>query len=464
MKRIFFCTMILVLTVFRVTGADALEVRLVGDKLTVRAEKVPLQNVLRRLDNLGIRVRIDPDINPTISASFDEGNIERGLKTVLRGLNYALMWESVEGPFGPMPKLSEIQVFKPGEKNRMEAFKKKTVLSIVRDPKTGGLFVQDELLLRLKPGMSALALKRLLGNIGGTIVDSYPAIGIYKIRLPENTDIPSLVDEIHEHPGIGDVEPNYAYPIAAPYIDAESLESPSASIDAAKGKGVPIAILDSGLLPESGLENLVMASIDALNPSETISDPLGHGTQMALIASGVVSPDGVRMDSDQKTSIIPIRAFDENGFTSGFHIMSSIDFALKNGARVMSLSWGTETKSEFLEDALKYAGSKGLITIAAAGNEPTGEPFYPAAYNSVIGVGALGQDGKPWEKSNYGDFVMLYGPGFATLPIGHKGEPGTYAGTSISTAFVAHVIADYLSDNPDANLEDVLNGLRKKSR
>lgn len=127
----------------------------------------------------------------------------------------------------------------------------------------------------------------------------------------------------------------------------------------------------------------------------------------------------------------------------------------------MSLSWSSETKSEFLEDAMDYADSKGLIVVAAAGNEPTGKPVYPAAYSSVIAVGALDPDGNTWKNSNYGNFVNLYAPGYASLPVGYNGDPGMYAGTSISTAFVANQIATYLSQNPDASKQDVLKEIQK---
>jgi subtilisin family serine protease len=153
---------------------------------------------------------------------------------------------------------------------------------------------------------------------------------------------------------------------------------------------------------------------------------------------------------------------DDNGFTSNFTIMGSIDFALKHGARVMSLSWGSETRSDFLETALHDARSKGLIVVASAGNEPTGKPVYPAAFSSVIGVGALAPDGKSWANSNYGDFVTLYAPGFATLPVGYKGDPGAYAGTSISAAYVANLIADYLSAHTEATTQEVLEALRRR--
>ncbi len=308
--------------------------------------------------------------------------------------------------------------------------------------------------------MSLAEFKALLRQFGGTVVDSYPAVGLYKVRLPEGSDVPSLVEQITKHPKVAKAEPNYAYPIPTPYKQTTAdIPPPGSSHIASTGGTVPIAVLDTGLTPDSGLEDLILASLDALNPVDPISDSLGHGTQMALIAAGVVKPSGVRSESDTQNPIIPIRVMDENGFTSNFTIMSSIDFALKHGARVMSLSWGSETRSDFLETALNDARSRGLIVVASAGNEPTGKPVYPAAFPSVIGVGALAPDGKSWENSNYGDFVTLYAPGFATLPVGYKGDPGPYAGTSISAAYAANVIADYLAEHPQASTQEVLEAL-----
>ncbi len=460
MKKIFVYYTILAIILLCVKDVGALEVRITGDKLSLHADQVPLQSILQRFADLGINIRIDPQLNPKISASFEDQDIQKGMDSILKSLDHVLIWESIEGSPNPITKLAEIQVFKPGKKELMKPLGRRSRLSIARDPRDGSLFVNNELLLRLKPGMSLLEFERLLRQIGGTVVDSNAAMGIYKIRLPENSDVPTLVEQITKHPGVEKAEPNYAYPISMPYRDpVPPVSTSDFSVPPTPAGAVPIAILDTGLDPGLGLEGLVLTSLDALNPDESISDSLGHGTQMALIATGVVKPYGVSSDAETRNPIIPIRAFDDNGFTSNYDIMRSIDFALKNGARVMSLSWGSETRSDFLENDLDYASSKGLIIVASAGNEPTGKPVYPAAYRSVIGVGALGPDSKPWERSNYGDFVMLYAPGFASFPVGYKGDPGSYAGTSISAAFAANIIANYLSRNPEATMQEVFNAL-----
>ena len=157
-----------------------------------------------------------------------------------------------------------------------------------------------------------------------------------------------------------------------------------------------------------------------------------------------------------------IRIVGDSGFTSNYTLMRGIDYAIQEEARVISLSWGSETSSPMLETTIDYATDNGLILVAAAGNAPTGKPVYPAAYENVIGVGALTPDGKPWDQSNYGDFVAVYAPGLAEMPVGYQGDPGTYVGTSIATAYTAHQVAAILDQQPDADMATILLNLAMK--
>jgi hypothetical protein len=461
-KACVFLIFLLIFFLIPVTSS-ALVVTVNGDRITLSAEKTPLQEILLKLSDSGIRVQIDPQINPSVTASFENRDIQKAIESILKGLDHVLIWESGQGPSGPAPTLAEIQVFRPGQKDLMKPLRKGNTLSVARNPKDGSFYVKDEILIRLKPGADLSELLKLLQQTGGILVGAYPELGIYRVRLPPGSDVPGLAEEIGKRGGAGIAEPNYAYPVPAVprELDWGSLKD-SYGDAYPQTKGAPVAVIDSGLRPDAGLDNFVLASLDALNPDKSLSDTGGHGTQMALIASGVVKPMGVQEESVVKTPIIPIKAFDENGFTSNVLLMESIDFALKSGARVMSLSWGSETKSDFLSEALEAASAKGLIIVASAGNEPTGDPQYPAAYPQVIGVGALAPNGKAWERSNRGDFVDLYAPGFASLPVGYKGDPRIYAGTSISAAFTANLIAGILSKNPKATKQEILDALRKK--
>ncbi|MGB5986015.1 MAG: S8 family serine peptidase [Desulfobacterales bacterium] len=441
--------------------ATEFKVSFAENRLTLQAVDVPLRSILAQFTEADIEVRISPEINPRVTASFSDEPLAAGLNRILGPLNHALIWRQIESPLGPIQRLAEIQIFEAGRRQAMEPLPQPTHFELARDPFSGAAYVRREVLLGLKPGMDRARFRKILAEIGATVVDSHGATGIYRLRLDQDQDIPGLARALNDMPGVARAEPNWAHRLPPSANRLAQSEAPVSSIAPYAGENaVPIAVLDSGLATGADLQTLTLATLDALDPQAPISDTLGHGTQMALIASGAVTPmNAVPYDREDGPSIIAVRAFDDQGVTSNFVLMESMDFSIAQGARVMSLSWGTETPSQFLEATMNYGRSQGLIIVAAAGNEPTGRPYYPAAYPAVIGVGALNQDGEPWENSNYGDFVTLSAPGVAALPIGYQGKPGIYAGTSIATAYVANRIAGALADNPDKELTAILADL-----
>ena len=457
--------MIFAVQIFASSGTNAFVVSIAGDRLSIDANQIPLQDILTRLVEQGLTVRIDRSINPRITASFRDRELREGLSSIIKPLDHAFVWKTVKGPIKSFVRIEEIHVFLPGKMGLIRQLQSESGRVVVRNPEDGSLYLKDEILFRLRPGLTLSDFNRILRKVKGTVVEGNDLSGIYKIRLVENSDIPSLIKGMADYPGIADAEPNYAYPVSPDFRYIRKTGSGTAfSISSdipLKETSAPVAVIDTGLARGSGIEEYVIASLDVLNPEEPVSDSLGHGTQMALIAAGVVKPYGLKKNLDGRNSIIPIKAFDDGGYVSSFDMMSSLDFAIQKGARVLNLSWGSEIRSDFLEQDLNYAASRGLIIVASAGNEPTGIPVYPAAFRSVIGVGALGPDGNPWERSNFGDFVMVQAPGFASLPVGYKGDPGIYAGTSIASAFTSYLISDYLSENPNATTKEILNALEK---
>ena len=113
--------LVLAFSLFYVPATHALEVRITGEKLSIHADQVPLKNILERIVDLGIRVRLDPNLNPKISASFENMNIQEGLGSILRSLDYVLIWESAQGFSVPVARLTEIQIFRPGKKEFITA-------------------------------------------------------------------------------------------------------------------------------------------------------------------------------------------------------------------------------------------------------------------------------------------------------------------------------------------------------
>jgi len=452
--------------IFIIAGTSTLagvKVFITSGRLTIEASGVPLRDILTRINDQGVGIKIGPDINPLVTASFANESITAGLDRILGSLNHALIWDQVEGPLGPIPRLAEIQIFEAGARQAMAPLEHRPRFELARNSANGAAYVRNEILIGLGKEMDAAKFHLLLEKIGGTVLGSHGATGIYRIRMGGDQDIPDLADRLNALEGVDRAEPNWAYRLPTRQaLTAPAGDGTGPDAQLAGDNGIPIAVLDSGLQSTAQLDALTIASLDALAPGTPISDTLGHGTQMALVASGSVTPWNAESPTEgEGNPIIAVRAFDDSGVTSNFALMESVDFALAQGAKVMSLSWGTETPSQFLENTMNYGHSQGLIIVAAAGNKPTGKPYYPAAYPAIIGVGALDETGRPWEKSNYGDFVTLSASGIATLPVGHQGDPGVYTGTSIATAFVANLIAQALAADPDADIAAILAGIEQ---
>lgn len=452
-KKIWICIAMLGLLT---ANALAFELRIEGERIYLNAVQEPLRNILQGMVQQGIRVRLDPEVNQKVTAAFENRDIADVIGVIVKPYDHTLVWDKV--PQNPSSlKLTEIQVFRPGNKLLIQDLRPRA-FSLVKDQKKGAVFVKDEFLLRVKPGMD---LEKILRMIGGVVIEKNEALGIYKVRVPPDSDIPAIAAMINALPGGAQAQPDFAYPVQPLYHKDLLLPiSELARTFRADGK-VPVAVLDSGLMPGIGPDGFVIASLDAVVPSQPISDVVGHGTQMALIASGLVRPMGMEAGEGGQIPVVAVRAMDDNGYTTDFTILQGINFALEKGAKVMSLSWGSEQRSAFLELILENAASKGMIIVASAGNEPTGRPVYPAAYTSVIGVGAEYPNGKAWEQSNYGSFVEMQAPGFAILPIGYKGAPGIYGGTSISAAYIANRIADYWSRHPESSVQQIKDAVQK---
>ncbi|MFT5700020.1 MAG: thermitase [Desulforhopalus sp.] len=446
------------------TWATDLSVHLIGDKLTLESYDEPLIKILNKLSDQGVRVRIDPQINPRVTARFYNRPIGPAMKSLLKSLDYALIWQESTDSASRELQLREIRIFHRGQEEQIRNLTSNVNLKVVKNA-NGTYHVQDILLLQLTQSITEETFQALLDQLGATVIDAHLPLGIVKLRLPAGTDIHTVAATISNYTGIQRAEPDFAYPVngSRQIVGSESLNLSLTDNQSSVGNTV-VAVLDSGLKADYNNSPFVLGTYDAVSPNSEGGDALGHGTQMTLIAAGVVDPKGIASVENESNPVVSIRAIDDNGFTSNYTLLNGIDYAIEMGARVISLSWGSETPSALLESATDYAAANGLILVAAAGNEPTGSPVYPAAYEKVIGVGALTPTGEPWVQSNYGDFVTLQAPGMAELPVGFQGDPGLYVGTSIATAYTAHSIAAILDEMPEADLSIILQKLKSDNQ
>jgi len=434
-----------------------------ADVLSLHAKDTPLRDILTQFQEAGVKVAIDERISPLITVRFENREIGDGIKRLLADCDYALTWQTIDGPAGKMRRISEIFVYKPGNRRPIPLLPAPSPITIENRTSQTNIIIclKNEVLLRLRPGTTKEQLLALLRDTGTTVMDSIPTLGLYRLHFTPETTLADVLNSLAQNPLVARAEPNQIYRSLSPVKSADT-QTAGTLHTLQCGTGPAVAILDSGFTPSAALEKAVVATLDATAPGTPISDPVGHGTQMALIASGAITPEGNTFSLDtQSSSIIPIRTMDEKGITSGFTLMQSMIFALDQGARVINMSWGSETDSPFFNDAIAYAQQRGAVLVAAAGNEPTGRPLYPAAIPEVLAVAALSSDGSLWDQSNYGSFVELAAPGFANMPVGYKGPPGIYGGTSIAAAYTARVIAQYFAAHPKASASEAISSLNQ---
>ena len=444
-------------------AARGAEVQLRGERLVLRADTELLSDVLTEFARAGVRVQMDPGLaKAVLTADVREEDTEQALKRLLDPYGYALFWQTVSTPLGRFPRLCEIRVYEPGHPERLVDLaegKKSRRVSRGADGKAPP-HLDRELLIALKPGTTLGEFLALLSSIGGTPIEHLGSHGAWRIRLPAGADAMALAAKLKDDSRVRTAEPNYAVYLPLPAAGS-SLSSDLGPMVSSGADGVRVAVLDSGLALPEGWKIPLAGAYDAVQPGAALSDPAGHGTQMALVASGAVTPEGGRPPAGEGPAVLAVRAFDENGLSSSYDLMRAIDYAIDQNARVVSLSWGTETSSAFLADAVERALDAGVLVVAAAGNEPTGNPVYPAALSGVLAVAATDATGQRWAESNYGDFVDLAAPGYASFPVGYNGPAGRYAGTSAATAYTAQIAARWFALHPDATPADAAQALGK---
>jgi len=283
------------------------------------------------------------------------------------------------------------------------------------------------------------------------------------------------------------------------------------------GQGAVVAIIDTGVAFENNepfiqapdLNKTFVSPRNFLTDNNHPNDDNGHGTHVAGTIAQDTNNNVATTGIAYQASIMPLKVLDYTGSGSSDDLNEALYYAVNNGARVINMSLGFQetgslngsgqvcTEITGLNAALQYAYDHGVVVVAAAGNDGGNIVNCPAAYPTVIAVGATRYDGQRTFYSNGGTALDIVAPGGdpnvdqngdgygdGILQVTYCNDPDTmalywevlgwnlytefcsvfYAGTSMATPHVTGAVALILSEEPNATPDQVRTYLQSTAR
>jgi hypothetical protein len=255
------------------------------------------------------------------------------------------------------------------------------------------------------------------------------------------------------------------------YNSGQSSGAPGADIDVASawdtGTGsaeVVVAVIDTGVdythpdltanmwvnaaeIPQNGVDDDGNGFVDDIygydvyNDDPDPDDDHFHGTHCAGTI-GAKGSNGIGVAGVNWTvRLMAVKFLSASGSGDTAGAVSAIQYAINNGAHVMSNSWGGSGRSQALQDIILEAYNAGIVFVAAAGNNGSDSTVYPAAYEKVIAVSATDHNDVKAGFSSYGTFIDVAAPGVNIFSTKLDGTYGYASGTSMACPHVAGLAA-----------------------
>lgn len=347
------------------------------------------------------------------------------------------------------------------------------------DTASGPAYDAKSVVVKFKPKASTSARKAALAKVKAT-----PDVSVTADVVTVTGDVPAadLLKKVKADPAVELASLNYTRRTSATpndwlYANYQRY-LPTVRVnqgwDLTKRAGAQVvAVLDTGV--DAGHPDLAGHLLPGYNTFNTALPPTdgeGHGTAVTgIIAAGTGNGIGIAGVA-WNAKVRPIKVLDDTGSGSDANLINGINWAVKNGARVINMSLGGEGDNPILHTAIKNAVANGVVLVAAAGNSGSSALNYPAAYPEVLSVAATNTNGVLTSFSTYGDTVDLAAPGYditslaprAQTPPGYEPYWIGLAGTSFSSPIVAGVAALVRNKWPSYTPAQVMARLKATAR
>ncbi len=319
-----------------------------------------------------------------------------------------------------------------------------------------GAFVPDEVLVTLDgdEGVAAAVAAQFGLELRSARASTLLGRTVARFGIPDGRPVGFVLAQLAGDGRLADRVPNHVFQLQqAAGVVNYAFERIALDAGAASGENVSVAVIDTALDGNHpALKGRVAGTFDAL-PDMEVADR-DHGTSISgLIAGGEtfrgIAP-GVRL--------LHARAF-ESGVSSTNVLLAALDWAVEEGAQIVNMSF-VGPENPLFSAACNNAMARGVVLVAAAGNNGPGAPFgYPAAYEDVIAVTATDVHDRLMGQANRGRYIDLSAPGVNVVaPI--PGGMDVVTGTSFAAAIVSGAIANLMHAGEDAAPEALAELLR----
>lgn len=274
--------------------------------------------------------------------------------------------------------------------------------------------------------------------------------------LPASQSRPGVTSTIRRESraaAIPSADPSRSQQWALDALDAETAWASST------GTGVTVAVIDSGVSRHPDLAGKFVRGVDLVNGGNGRMDSNGHGTHVAGIIAMTANNNLGGAGLAPGVAIMPVVVADAGGSVRSADSAKGIIWAVDHGADIVNMSY-SGSASSVEQKAIQYAQSKGVVTVAAAGNaylDSRGTLFnpvqYPAAFPGVVGVGAVTRTLRRSSFSEVGRQVDLVAPGGSGAFDSPRGIFSTYAGSGYVRMPGTSMAAPYVSGTMALTIE-----------